>query len=198
MNAGRRPTSVGRRCLAYRLWLLANDQLRIFIRAKTLELRLAQQVVLGPLGVCDLGHQLRFAPVYVLAAQDFSLREGRPIDAEFVELRPQLAQHLVVEPRADLSGEDEVLLVVTVIADKDRSQSDARLPRIGKTANHEFLPSRAFDFQPRAAAVIDVRAVEAFGDDAFAVADAGLVEHGDAFAACGVGPEDWLAPRLDR
>src|SRR5207249_690533 len=81
---------------------------------------------------------------------------------------------LSIEAAAGVADEAEGLLVVK--AEKNGAEGDAAIARGGPTADDGVKRLRDFDFGPTGAAVADVTAVDAFGDDAFEALGFGEVE----------------------
>ena len=77
----------------------------------------------------DEGHlhdDLRANPVRAQARQSFRFGKWRRRTFDRIEPRPQIQQELRIESGADLSGKDEIILVV--VADQQGAQADSRCP----------------------------------------------------------------------
>src|SRR5438105_8144036 len=80
------------------------------------------------------------------------------------------------EARTHLACINQPLAVVTVVADEQGAETDARPLGIGKAADHELLAADTLDLQPPSTARLKVRAVDLFGDDAFAAFPASFLK----------------------
>src|SRR5690349_14228852 len=98
-------------------------------------------VVLRPFHESDLHDDRRLDPMRAQARQSFRNGERRLVDLDQIQLLTQVEQQLSIESSADLSRENEIILVV--ITDEQRAESDARALRIGEAADDELL--RRFD-----------------------------------------------------
>src|SRR5262249_4347525 len=105
---------------------------RFLVWPQTLETRLAQQAVLGPFSIGNLGDQLRLDPMHVAAPWRLALVKGYVLLGQFVEALAQVEQSFARVAGADLAGVNEAFAVVTVIANEQSPQADARALRIRK------------------------------------------------------------------
>src|SRR6516165_5007759 len=124
---------------------LATNLGRGLVGAQPLEARMAQPAVTRPLGERDRGHQVGAGPVGVLLADRISERRRGQLAGE--QLPVELQQQLVREPGADLAGVPEPMVVV-VVADEDRAETNAGSGGVGPAADHELLTGRALELLP--------------------------------------------------
>jgi hypothetical protein len=98
---------------------------------------MAKLAVAGPFDERDSDGDPGRDPVGPEARESFRFREGRLLDLQRVEPRPQVEQHLRVEARPDLPRERELALVV--MTDEQRAEADPRALRIGEAADEEVV-----------------------------------------------------------
>src|SRR5262245_15684709 len=85
-------------------------------------------------------------PVRANPGKPFRLREGRLWNLQRVETTTEIEEHLGVEPRSDLPGEDEI--VALEHPDEQRAEAHAPALRIGEAADHQLRRRLAFHLQP--------------------------------------------------
>ncbi|MNS95994.1 hypothetical protein D3C72_1302750 [compost metagenome] len=128
----------------------------------------------GPGAEGHLRYQLWLDPVAANAARQVVERRG--VRHQRVELLAQRAEHRGVEAGADVAGVAQLALRV-VHAQQQGAEPAAAALRVGKAADHELLPQRAFELDPRVGARADVGRVVALADHAFQLHAAGGSEH---------------------
>ena len=107
---------------------------------------LPQKSVARPLREPDLRDEVRPHPVRSLHRLE-RIREGTSRDRARVEERRQPIERLLIEAGANRAGPTEGTRPV-VIADEQRTEMLARLPRLGPTANDELLLSEKLELAP--------------------------------------------------
>src|SRR4051812_16556989 len=108
---------------------------------------MAKLPMLRPFNERDLNDDLRLHPVRANARQSSPLGERSLVDFGAIELRTQLVQHLCIEARSHLSGENKV--VAFVVSDQQRAKSSARAEWVGEAADDELLRGFALHLEPR-------------------------------------------------
>src|SRR6266498_997342 len=109
------------RCPPERL-ALPDDVLGRLVPPKTLEPRMSELPVAGPLGERDLRHQLRFHPAR--PSRDVGVVERRIAALELAEAPAQVAKDLLRVTRSDLPGIAEPAILV--VADDERTELRSR------------------------------------------------------------------------
>src|SRR3954454_21850507 len=98
---------------------LAHDVASRLVSTQSLEARVAEHALAGPLREADLGDELRPGPVHAALTNLVALeRRGRFLQR--LELPPEGAQHPVVEAGADLPRVHEH--AVLVVAEQQRTE----------------------------------------------------------------------------
>ncbi len=126
---------------------------------------LAQQAIARPLGEPDLHYELGLHPVGPLGRFE---RVGKRARARRVPVQPRghAVEFLLVESRADAPGPAE--LAALVVADEQRAEVVATVPRIGPSADDELLLFEELELAPRRAALAAViHGVAVLDDEAF-------------------------------
>ena len=138
---------------------------RRLVRTNAEQARVTQLAVHRPFDEADLRDHFGTDPVRAHPRQAAALRERRLRDLHRVQPGPKLEQQLRIESRSDLAREDEIVLVV--VPDEQRAQSDAPALRIREAADDELLRRFAFHLEPVGRAPVLVRRAAPLRDDAF-------------------------------
>src|SRR4249920_1029958 len=109
----------------------------VLVRAKAEQTRVTQLAVHRPLDKGNLDDDLGAHPMCAHAWKADGLREWRFRHLEGVESGAEVQQQLRVEPRADLPGEHE--LVVLEIPDEQCPQPDSAALGVSESADDELL-----------------------------------------------------------
>ena len=118
-----------------------------------------------PFGELDFGDQLGFHPMH--AACGFRrAREGALVGLEFLQAPPHVGMAAFIESAAGLTDRNKPAFAV-IQAQHNGAKVLARAPGIGVAANDALLSLGDLDFQPLTAALLDVAALAALGDNAF-------------------------------
>src|SRR5688572_28136193 len=128
-----------------------------------------KSAVAGPLGVRDLGDELRFDPVHVACDSARSrLLDGRRAPLERLQFRVQRLQRALVESSADLARVTQRSLCTVARRDEQSAEGRARATGIREADDDELLPLQALDLEPAAGTLaLTVRIARAFRNDAF-------------------------------
>src|SRR4051812_4182708 len=86
---------------------MGDDLGRLLVAAQPQERRVAQRTVVGPLGIMDLGDEMRAAPDDAGTLRMVA-RHRRLLDADAVERLGQVDAILLLEAGADLAAETQV------------------------------------------------------------------------------------------
>src|SRR5687768_16369410 len=125
---------------------------------------MADASVVGPLGECHLGHELRPHPVSLHAAR-WRL-ERALVRGERIELLLERGEALLVEAGADVARVDEPSLAV-VDAEQQPAEGVAAAARVGIAGDHELLATSALELDPCGGTARDIGCVGALADEAF-------------------------------
>jgi len=155
-----------------------NDILSLFVGSQPKKHRLAQLVIMSPLGKLDLGNQHRFDPLAALhddrcnpqAPPAFGflgqVNEGTGGTSKFLQLCVDVRQKFLRKAAHNSAGEQKPSR--TLVADEEGAKVSPAAFGWGVAADHKFLCSRQFDFDPGAAAPAGfVHRIRSLGDQPF-------------------------------
>jgi len=140
------------------VWHGTADLARRLVLAEPFVDNLAEQIVLGPGQILDLGDELGPHPMDAGQNQ----RRAEPVAArwrilkrhigrrQWLQTAPQGLQLRMVDARADPAGVNQPAIRI-VVGEQQRSEPGPRTDRIGPTDHHEFLAVQAFDLEPQTA-----------------------------------------------
>src|SRR5271166_3805056 len=140
----------------------------------------AKQAVLSPGQIGDLGDQLRADPMHLredepAAEAGFARRrnvERHLRDGEWREATVEEGERLLRHAGSDTAGVEQPAIVV-VKGEQQGAQEGPRPFRVRPADDDEFAAIEALGFDPGAAVVGEIAAIDALGDDAFEAMSAG-------------------------
>jgi hypothetical protein len=155
--------------------VLAAHLLRLLVGAQSLERRVANFPVPGPLGEDDFRDESRLHPMRMSTEPPGRRRFEWARDVfDPIQCPSQIERELVRESCADLS--EKTRRGTVVVADEESADSEAAAFGIGESADHELLSLDALRLDPIAMASGAIRLVTSLRDDPFETRLAGVRE----------------------